>query len=300
MAKHCDPQGRRSGGDGAKAISECHGEAALGGRTFGRERRAAAFWRKQAEVAEEEAGTFQTREAAAEVQRAAMEEQLEHERRTVFEQIAALRARYTSMDTSQREALESAMERNRALEMELDATRRDLQSKNEMFLENNEDDMPKNRKTKRGFGHKKKGPGSDGPDSTSLLCENSVSSSGAVPRTQSDNPPATANTEVISTEQVLKVYAETQSMRQQFEMLKRAKADHFVQLPECARVWGDQISHSLQSPQSEVTRLQEKLAMESASRRKLFWDGDESTRPSNDYCGDCMEVKSICSFGTLA
>jgi hypothetical protein len=41
-----------------------------------------------------------------------MEEQLEHERRTVFEQIAALRARYTSMDTSQREALESAMERN--------------------------------------------------------------------------------------------------------------------------------------------------------------------------------------------
>jgi hypothetical protein len=56
--------------------------------------------------------------------------------------------------------------------MELDATRRDLQSKNEMFLENNEDDMPKNQKAKRGFGHKKKGPGSDGPDSTSLLCKN--------------------------------------------------------------------------------------------------------------------------------
>jgi hypothetical protein len=127
-----------------------------------------------------------------------------------------------------------------------------------------------------------------------------VSSSGAVPRTQSDNLPATANTEVISTEQVLKVYAETQSMRQQFEMLKKATADHFLQLPECARVWGDQISHSLQSSQSEVTRLQEKLAMESAYRRKLFWDGDESTRPSNNYCGDCMEGKSICSFGTLA
>jgi hypothetical protein len=46
------------------------------------EKRTAAFWRKQAEIAEEEAGALQTRAAAAEVQRATMEGQLESERRS--------------------------------------------------------------------------------------------------------------------------------------------------------------------------------------------------------------------------
>lgn len=247
------------------------------------ERRAAAFWRKQAGVAEEEAGALQTRAAAAEVQRAAMGEQLEWERRIVTDQIAALRARFTSTDMSQREALEAAMERNRALEMELDATRRDLQSKNEMFLD--DDDMPKNRKAKRGFGRKKKGSVSDGPDYTSLLSENSVSSSSAVPRPQSENQlPATVSTENLSAEQVLKVYAETQLMRQQFEMLKRATADQFVQLPEFARLWGEQISQTLLSSQSEVARLQEKLAMESASRRKLLQEVQDLRGAVRVYC----------------
>lgn len=45
------------------------------------ERRTAAFWRRQAEAAEEEAGALQTRAAAAEVQRAAIAEELEAERR---------------------------------------------------------------------------------------------------------------------------------------------------------------------------------------------------------------------------
>ena len=36
------------------------------------EKRAAAFWRNQAEVAEDDAGRLQTRAAAAEVQRAAV------------------------------------------------------------------------------------------------------------------------------------------------------------------------------------------------------------------------------------
>jgi kinesin family member C2/C3 len=248
------------------------------------ERRAAAFWRKQAEVAEEEAGALQTRAAAAEVQRAAMEEQLEFERRIVSEQIVALRTRFTSTDMSQREALEEAMERNRALEMELDATRRDLQSKQELLLESNDDDMPKNRKTKRSFGRKKKGPPSDCPDYTSLLSENSVSSSSAVPRTQSENVPVPASTEGYSTEQVLKVHAETQLMRRQFELLKRATSDHLEQLPEDARLWCEQISHSLQSSQGEVARLQEKLAMESASRRKLLHEVQDLRGAVRVYC----------------
>lgn len=249
------------------------------------ERRAAAFWRKQAEVAEEEAGALQTRAAAAEVQRAAMEEQLECERRVVADQIYALRGRFSSTDTNQREALETAMERNRALELELDATRRDLQSKYEMLLENSEDDTTKNRKLKRSFGRKKKGPGSDGPDSTSLLSDNTQSSSSAVPRVQSENQsPPQGPADGFSTEQVLKVHAETQLMRQQFELLKRATADHLEKLPDNARVWGEQISHSLQISQAEVARLQAKLAMESASRRKLLHEVQDLRGAVRVYC----------------
>jgi DNA-binding XRE family transcriptional regulator len=55
------------------------------------ERRTAAFWRRQAEAAEEEAGALQTRAAAAEVQRAAMVEELECERRKTAAMIQALK-----------------------------------------------------------------------------------------------------------------------------------------------------------------------------------------------------------------
>jgi hypothetical protein len=56
------------------------------------ERRTAAFWRRQAEAAEEEAGSLQTRAAAAEVQRAAMVEELECERRKIVAMAQALKA----------------------------------------------------------------------------------------------------------------------------------------------------------------------------------------------------------------
>ena len=90
------------------------------------ERRTGAFWRRQAEAAEEEAGALQTRAAAAEVQRAAMAEELECERRKAAALVESLKARYVTLDQHQKEALRAALERNRALELELDDTRRDL------------------------------------------------------------------------------------------------------------------------------------------------------------------------------
>ena len=82
--------------------------------------------RRQAEAAEEEAGALQTRAAAAEVQRAAMAEELECERRKASQQLASLKSRYTTNDAEQKQALEAALERNRALELELAGTRHDL------------------------------------------------------------------------------------------------------------------------------------------------------------------------------
>lgn len=93
------------------------------------ERKTAAFWRKQAEAAEEEAGALQTRAAAAEVQRAAVAEVLDSERRNAASIVTLLKGRYASTEVHQKEALENAMDRNRSLEIELDGTRRDLLSK---------------------------------------------------------------------------------------------------------------------------------------------------------------------------
>lgn len=95
------------------------------------ERKNAAFWRKQAEAAEEEAGVLQTRAAAAEVQRAAMSEELESERRKAFLMVNTVKQRYSLSELHQSEALEAAMERNRSLLIELDSTRRDLESKSQ-------------------------------------------------------------------------------------------------------------------------------------------------------------------------
>jgi len=265
------------------------------------EKRAAAFWRKQAEVAEDEAGTLQTRAAAAEVQRAAMEEQLEGERRMVREQFAALKMRLSATDTSQREALEAALARNRALEMELESTRRDLQSKQQQHELLPTDDSgaavesSKNHRMKRLLGRKKKSSAEGDSDySTSLLSGSNVSSS-AVPEPLSDAltmsaasnssvPPAAAAEEALSTEQVQKIYAEAQLMRRQFELLKRATAEDLQQLPVAARAWGKQISHALQNSHSEVSRLHEKLARESASRRKLLHEVQDLRGSVRVYC----------------
>ena len=265
------------------------------------EKRAAAFWRKQAEVAEDEAGTLQTRAAAAEVQRAAMEEQLEGERRMVREQFAALKMRLSATDTSQREALEAALARNRALEMELESTRRDLQSKQQQHELLPTDDSgaavesSKNHRMKRLLGRKKKSSAEGDSDySTSLLSGSNVSSSSAVPETLPDAltmsaasnssvPPAAAE-EALSTEQVQKIYAEAQLMRRQFELLKRATAEDLQQLPVAARAWGKQISHALQNSHSEVSRLHEKLARESASRRKLLHEVQDLRGSVRVYC----------------
>ena len=111
--------------------AEAMAKARLAEERLTGERRTATFWRRQAEAAEEEAGVLQTRAAAAEVQRASMSEELESERLKAVTLMTQLKQRFTSLERNQREATESAMERNRSLEIELEGTRRDLSSRNE-------------------------------------------------------------------------------------------------------------------------------------------------------------------------
>ena len=122
-----------------KRSAEAMAKQRLAEERLAGERKNAAFWRKQAEAAEEEAGVLQTRAAAAEVQRAAMNEELHSERQKTSQLIGTLKDRFESSDVHQRDALESAIGRNHALEIELSGSRKDLSSKNEMTKQLQED-----------------------------------------------------------------------------------------------------------------------------------------------------------------
>lgn len=112
-----------------KRSAEAIAKQRLAEERLAAERKSAAFWRKQAEAAEEEAGVLQTRAAAAEVQRAAMAEELESERRRATSLVTTMKQRYTASESHQHDALEAALERNRSLLIELDSTRRELELK---------------------------------------------------------------------------------------------------------------------------------------------------------------------------
>jgi DNA-binding XRE family transcriptional regulator len=112
-----------------KRSAEAMAKQRLAEERLAAERKTAAFWRKQAESAEEEAGVLQTRAAAAEVQRAAMAEELDSERRKANSLVNTMKKRYMTSEARQNESLESALERNRSLLIELDSTRRELELK---------------------------------------------------------------------------------------------------------------------------------------------------------------------------
>eukprot|EP00934_Nitzschia_sp_Nitz4_P005576 Nitzschia sp. Nitz4//scaffold240_size29840//1008//4428//NITZ4_008014-RA/size29840-augustus-gene-0.29-mRNA-1//-1//CDS//3329543738//5566//frame0 len=97
-----------------KKSAEAMAKARLAEERLDQERRKAASWKKQAEAASEEAGYWQTRAAAADVQRAAVVEELESERnlrtgetpsdQSPLSEVARLRAKL-AMETSTRRKL---------------------------------------------------------------------------------------------------------------------------------------------------------------------------------------------------
>ena len=93
------------------------------------EMRTCAFWRSQAEVAEDEVGALQTRAAAAEVQRAAMEEKLESERRSSQRMLSTVKEKFSSTEKRLKEQLEQALEKNRSLDVEMGNLKREYTMK---------------------------------------------------------------------------------------------------------------------------------------------------------------------------
>ena len=247
--------------------------------------RAAGFWRKQAEVAEKEAGTLQTRAAAAEVQRAAMEERLESERRLAESVVGQLKQQLYNDDTTaypreDEQQLEALMERNRALELALSSSSSTKVDAAEAKVEESADNSSSGeRRKKRGFGRKKKA----GAESKPILSRTTSSSDTTV-------------VDGLSAEQIQKLYTESLLLRQKFELLRKATSDELAKLPEDSRMWADYIAKAFESSKNEVTRLRSRLAVESASRRKLLHEVQDLRGSVRVYCRPTLASTSIISL----
>lgn len=93
------------------------------------ERKSAAFWRRQAEAAEEEAGSLQTRAAAVEIQRALMQQTLESEKRKNQAFLSSLKENHTLAEKKQKDFVVKTQERSLDLEIEMENVRREYKMK---------------------------------------------------------------------------------------------------------------------------------------------------------------------------
>ena len=95
------------------------------------ERKSAGFWKGQARDAEEELGGLRTRLAGMEVQRLAVQDDLESQKIKAGKYIQVLKRDFKEKEEIQKDTMVSVTEQNRLLEVELDGTRRDLDVKGE-------------------------------------------------------------------------------------------------------------------------------------------------------------------------
>jgi kinesin family protein C2/C3 len=242
------------------------------------ERRTSAFWRKQAEIAESEAGHLQTRAAAAEVQRAAFEEQIESERRLAESKIEAMKGHLETLHSQQLASIDETMERNRTLEIELQALRQELQARKEHVedVENVNDSHGRQGKRRMKFGGRRKNSSETAvaTEAKTLLLANGSGS----------NSESTGDHSNITSREVARLQAQTSAVRKQYEMLRKTTMAELESLPSVSKSWTQQVSQTLGASQDEIARLRGRLAVESASRRKLLHEVQDLRGIVRVYC----------------
>jgi hypothetical protein len=245
------------------------------------ERKSATFWRNHAQKVEDEVGALKTRLTVAQVQRTAVTEELDREKRKAASYIQTMKKDYSSSEAFQRELLASTAEQNRLLEIELDGTRQDFLAKDEevkalqesiLELQNQLVLAEKSSKKSKLFCKPKMMRGE------SLLLESDRNS------TESVSSLVKNKVESIHLEELLKIQAESQALKKQFEILKRTTVAELSSLPEQAEEWSNLTSRAISEAQSEVNTLKNQLVLEMANRRKLLHEVQDLRGAVRVYC----------------
>jgi len=264
-----------------KRSAEAIAKQRLAEEKLAEERKSATFWRNQAQKVEDEVGTLKTRLTVAQIQRTAVTEELDRERRKAASYIQTMKKDYSSSEAFQRELLASTAEQNRLLEIELDGTRQDYLAKDEevkslqehiLELKNELVLAEKSSKKTKLFCKPKMMRGE------SLLLESDRNSTASI------SSPMKSNVESIHLEELLKIQAESQALKKQFELLKRTTVAELSTLPEQAEEWSNLASRAINDAQSEVNILKNQLALEMANRRKLLHEVQDLRGVVRVYC----------------
>ena len=103
-------------------------------------------------------------------------------------------------------------------------------------------------------------------------------------------------------DQIQSLRSQAEVVRRQYELLRRATADELRSLPESAQMWVNQVSQALSANQSELSYLRQKLAVESATRRRLLHEVQDLRGVVRVYCrprpfgeADASSPKSVSS-----
>lgn len=220
------------------------------------ERKSVQFWRKQAEAAEQDSGLLTTRAVVAEIQKAETDAKLASEQRKNVAYFEALKKEYEDSDQNLKEALADATERNRLLEIELDRARNDSVSE---VTESKGEQIPFNQKEHAG----------------------SIQSMALSPRNEGVEV-ALVDTNTLD-DKVISLQAEAKERRQQLETLRLTAMGEISGLP-VAKEWAGQAASMLAATQSEARVLREKLAIESAMRKKLLHEVQDMKGDIRVYC----------------
>jgi kinesin family protein C2/C3 len=262
-----------------KKSAEAIARARMAEERLSAERKSTAFWRRQAQAAEEEAGSLKTRSAGAEVKQAVLMEELASERRKAARMFASLRQEFANAEKVHAKELNDEQERRRALEMELEHVKKELID-TKMELQGIVD-AEKERKEKAARGSNRM-----------ALSFRSArkNSSGGIPAMTPEKAMINKaeNDKIVHDvalgERTLALESSAQVLRSECDQLRLQSVDEINSLQLQSREWANLADRAVAASSAETEHLREKLAAESAMRLKLLNELQDIRGTVRVYC----------------
>eukprot|EP00804_Cyclotella_cryptica_P006778 CCRYP_019528-RA/>CCRYP_019528-RA protein AED:0.21 eAED:0.21 QI:342/1/1/1/1/1/4/96/1271 len=259
-----------------KKSAEAIARARMAEERLSAERKSTAFWRRQAQAAEEEAGSIKTRSAAAELQQSVMVEELASEKRRAARMFASLKEEFGRGEERQAKELQSARERRRELEVEVERLKEELGRKSEEMKriheehERKEKEKSKSNRMLPSFTSRRKK-------------QSSAASVGEISVIDLKNEVLDAKEQAIK-EKAAFLATDVASIQKQFALLRHTAKEELSSLQIQSKEWSRQAGRAISASLAETSLLREKLAAESSMRLKLLNELQDIRGTVRVYC----------------
>ena len=259
-----------------KKSAEAIARARMAEERLSAERKSTSFWRRQAQAAEEEAGSLKTRSAGAEVKQAVLMEELASERRKAARMFASLRQEFVNAEKVHATELSDVQVKKRTLEIELEHVKKEL----------TEAKVEVQRVTDAEEERKARGSNFKALSFRSARKKSSGSITAMTPEKTTNNK---IEEDKIATdsalgERAVALESGAQTLRTECEQLRLQSTDEINSLKLQSREWANLADRAVAASRSETEHLREKLAAESAMRLKLLNELQDIRGTVRVYC----------------